>query len=150
MEFLGESSVVSSVSVAGNVSGLRGFYGSQKSGLVQRRPVVAMATLGDLQESVARRFNNLIRRHCARAPQLGSWASISHESLCEQGELGKTAPVEVVGEEPTQPSGQNEKKRKTVLILMSDTGGGHRASAEAIKATFELEYGDDYQVGCAI
>ncbi|KAM3257658.1 hypothetical protein ACQJBY_049772 [Aegilops geniculata] len=35
---------------------------------------------------------------------------------------------------------------KKVLILMSDTGGGHRASAEAIKAAFAQEYGDDYQV----
>ncbi|RHN39728.1 putative monogalactosyldiacylglycerol synthase [Medicago truncatula] len=38
------------------------------------------------------------------------------------------------------------KKAKKVLILMSDTGGGHRASAEAIKAAFYQEYGDDYQV----
>ena len=29
---------------------------------------------------------------------------------------------------------------------MSDTGGGHRAFAEAIKATFNKEYGEDYQV----
>uniref|UniRef100_A0A0E0QRK5 monogalactosyldiacylglycerol synthase n=2 Tax=Oryza TaxID=4527 RepID=A0A0E0QRK5_ORYRU len=35
---------------------------------------------------------------------------------------------------------------KKVLILMSDTGGGHRASAEAIKAAFIQEFGDDYQV----
>jgi 1,2-diacylglycerol 3-beta-galactosyltransferase len=35
---------------------------------------------------------------------------------------------------------------KRVLILMSDTGGGHRASAEAIKAAFNEEFGDDYQV----
>ncbi|GJN33962.1 hypothetical protein PR202_gb22593 [Eleusine coracana subsp. coracana] len=35
---------------------------------------------------------------------------------------------------------------KKVLILMSDTGGGHRASAEAIKAAFMQEFGDDYQV----
>ncbi|WVZ65006.1 hypothetical protein U9M48_014440, partial [Paspalum notatum var. saurae] len=35
---------------------------------------------------------------------------------------------------------------KKVLILMSDTGGGHRASAEAIKAAFVQEFGDDYQV----
>jgi predicted Ser/Thr protein kinase len=27
---------------------------------------------------------------------------------------------------------------KKLLILMSDTGGGHRASAEAIKAAFSL------------
>lgn len=35
---------------------------------------------------------------------------------------------------------------KTILILMSDTGGGHRASAEAIKQAFESEYGDKYRV----
>nr|CAB3453419.1 unnamed protein product [Digitaria exilis] len=35
---------------------------------------------------------------------------------------------------------------KKVLILMSDTGGGHRASAEAIKAAFMQEFGDDYQL----
>ncbi|KAK1323469.1 hypothetical protein QJS10_CPA02g01350 [Acorus calamus] len=35
---------------------------------------------------------------------------------------------------------------KKVLILMSDTGGGHRASAEAIKAAFSEEFGDAYQV----
>lgn len=31
-----------------------------------------------------------------------------------------------------------------VLVLMSDTGGGHRASAQAIKAGFEQLYGDQY------
>ena len=35
---------------------------------------------------------------------------------------------------------------KRVLNLMSDTGGGHRASTEAIKAAFYEEFGDDYQV----
>lgn len=30
--------------------------------------------------------------------------------------------------------------RRKVLILMSDTGGGHRASAEALQAAFEMEY----------
>jgi 1,2-diacylglycerol 3-beta-galactosyltransferase len=36
---------------------------------------------------------------------------------------------------------------KRVLILMSKTGGGHLASAEALKAVFELEYGaQDVQV----
>lgn len=37
-------------------------------------------------------------------------------------------------------------KTKNVLILMSDTGGGHRASAEAIRDAFRLEFGDEYQV----
>ncbi|XP_010413816.1 PREDICTED: monogalactosyldiacylglycerol synthase 3, chloroplastic-like [Camelina sativa] len=35
---------------------------------------------------------------------------------------------------------------KTVLILMSDTGGGHRASAEAIRDAFKIEFGDDYRI----
>ncbi|KAF7154007.1 hypothetical protein RHSIM_Rhsim01G0057900 [Rhododendron simsii] len=37
-------------------------------------------------------------------------------------------------------------RTKNVLILMSDTGGGHRASAEAIRDAFRLEFGDEYQV----
>ena len=39
-------------------------------------------------------------------------------------------------------------KAKNVLILMSDTGGGHRASAEALRDAFRIEFGDAYQV-CA-
>jgi 1,2-diacylglycerol 3-beta-galactosyltransferase len=38
------------------------------------------------------------------------------------------------------------ERTKNVLILMSDTGGGHRASAEAIREAFKLEYGDEYNV----
>jgi 1,2-diacylglycerol 3-beta-galactosyltransferase len=36
---------------------------------------------------------------------------------------------------------------KKVLILMSDTGGGHRASAEALRDTFRERYGGRFQVG---
>ncbi len=35
---------------------------------------------------------------------------------------------------------------KKILILMSDTGGGHRASAEALKAAFQERYGAEFQV----
>ncbi|XP_028760774.1 monogalactosyldiacylglycerol synthase 2, chloroplastic [Neltuma alba] len=35
---------------------------------------------------------------------------------------------------------------KNVLILMSDTGGGHRASAEAIRDAFQIEFGDGYRI----
>lgn len=38
------------------------------------------------------------------------------------------------------------ERTKNVLILMSDTGGGHRASAEAIRDAFGIEYGDMYKV----
>lgn len=37
-------------------------------------------------------------------------------------------------------------RSKNVLILMSDTGGGHRASAEAIRDAFKLEFGDEYNI----
>lgn len=38
------------------------------------------------------------------------------------------------------------ERTKNVLILMSDTGGGHRASAEAIRDAFKIEFGDEYRV----
>ncbi|KAF7806450.1 monogalactosyldiacylglycerol synthase 2, chloroplastic-like [Senna tora] len=37
-------------------------------------------------------------------------------------------------------------RTKNVLILMSDTGGGHRASAEAIRDAFQMEFGDEYSI----
>ncbi|KAI3754376.1 hypothetical protein L1987_54159 [Smallanthus sonchifolius] len=37
-------------------------------------------------------------------------------------------------------------RTKNVLILMSDTGGGHRASAEAIRDAFKMEFGDEYRI----
>ncbi len=36
--------------------------------------------------------------------------------------------------------------KKRIMILMSDTGGGHRASADAIKAGFHILYGDKFEV----
>ncbi|KAK8262247.1 hypothetical protein V6Z12_D13G244100 [Gossypium hirsutum] len=38
------------------------------------------------------------------------------------------------------------ERTKNVLILMSDTGGGHRASAEAIRDAFSIEFGDEYRI----
>lgn len=42
------------------------------------------------------------------------------------------------------------ERTKNVLILMSDTGGGHRASAEAIRDAFRIEFGDEYKVGLSL
>lgn len=52
----------------------------------------------------------------------------------------------VFEEEVLPINGVEVESPKKVLILMSDTGGGHRASAEAIKAAFNQEFGDEYQV----
>lgn len=35
---------------------------------------------------------------------------------------------------------------KRILILMSNTGGGHKASADAIKGGFAQLYGEKYEV----
>ncbi|PNW74102.1 hypothetical protein CHLRE_13g585301v5 [Chlamydomonas reinhardtii] len=42
------------------------------------------------------------------------------------------------------PTPESEKRR--ILIGMSNTGGGHKASAEAIKAAFQETYGDKYEI----
>lgn len=52
------------------------------------------------------------------------------------------------GDDPMEMVQLGAERTKNVLILMSDTGGGHRASAEAIKDAFRLEFGDEYRV-CA-
>ncbi|KAJ3679156.1 hypothetical protein LUZ60_017167 [Juncus effusus] len=51
-----------------------------------------------------------------------------------------------LGGPPAEEEAAGREWRKNVLILMSDTGGGHRASAEAIKDAFRLQYGDEYRV----
>ena len=57
---------------------------------------------------------------------------------------GGGGDVDGVGE--VEEAAARAEAPKKVLILMSDTGGGHRASAEAIKSAFTQEFGDDYQV----
>lgn len=87
-------------------------------------------------------FNRVIKFHCDRIPigfasvRLGSEES---NGVSEDGSGG-------LEEEGLPKNGVGSKRTKKVLILMSDTGGGHRASAEAIKAAFYDEYGDEYEV----
>ncbi|XP_039117380.1 monogalactosyldiacylglycerol synthase, chloroplastic isoform X1 [Dioscorea cayenensis subsp. rotundata] len=78
-------------------------------------------------------FNRLARFHCYRFP-----LSFSSLSLSDSHSVLVDDPL------PLPPSPFDSSKK--VLILMSDTGGGHRASAEAIKAAFNQEFGDEYQV----
>ncbi|KAL7259705.1 hypothetical protein ACSBR1_005562 [Camellia fascicularis] len=63
------------------------------------------------------------------------------------GSSQKRRKYEIQEEEGTMEMVQiGAERTKNVLILMSDTGGGHRASAEAIRDAFRLEFGDEYQV----
>lgn len=49
-----------------------------------------------------------------------------------------------VGAAERESSAQGGPKR--LLIMMSNTGGGHRASAEAIRDAFKEKHGEEYQV----
>lgn len=117
--------------------GVGGFVGDNKS------KNVAWLSCSSKSGSVFRKFiaqfNSVVRFHCERIP-IG-FASIRQDSsgLRDEG-------FGVVEEEGVPLNGVEFKNPKKVLILMSDTGGGHRASAEAIKAAFNEEFGDEYQV----
>ncbi|XP_074280448.1 monogalactosyldiacylglycerol synthase, chloroplastic [Silene latifolia] len=91
-------------------------------------------------------FNSFIRVHCDRIP-IG-FASIGGGETNSGENNGVSDNGHVVLEDSRVPiNGVVEgDSPKRVLILMSDTGGGHRASAEAIKAAFSEQYGDEYQV----
>lgn len=63
------------------------------------------------------------------------------------GSSQKRAKYDIQDEDDTMEMEQiGADRAKNVLILMSDTGGGHRASAEAIRDAFKLEFGDEYKI----
>ncbi|XP_058724927.1 probable monogalactosyldiacylglycerol synthase, chloroplastic [Vicia villosa] len=102
-------------------------------------------------------FNRAVRFHCERIPlgfaslQVGDGNGDGGNAGAGNGEgdgngVGGIGNETVVKDDGLELKGEGRGKPKKVLILMSDTGGGHRASAEAIKAAFYQEYGDEYQV----
>ncbi|KAK4277264.1 hypothetical protein QN277_015282 [Acacia crassicarpa] len=92
-------------------------------------------------------FNRAVRFHCEKIPigfaslriDSGDNGSGDSNGLREDG-------CSVLEDDRLPLNGAEAENPKKVLILMSDTGGGHRASAEAIKAAFHEEFGNDYQV----
>lgn len=92
--------------------------------------------------SILNDFNRYIKFHSERIP-IG-FASVRVGSGVNNGltESGRG----VLEDDGLALNGVEAETPKKVLILMSDTGGGHRASAEAIKAAFHEEFGDEYQV----
>lgn len=95
-------------------------------------------------------FNRFVRFHTYQIP-LG-FASISSgngelpPTRDENNDISDRSDVILDDDDGACVSSTEADKPKKVLILMSDTGGGHRASAEAIKAAFEQEFGDKYRV----
>ncbi|XP_059292296.1 probable monogalactosyldiacylglycerol synthase, chloroplastic isoform X2 [Lycium ferocissimum] len=88
-------------------------------------------------------FNKAIRFHCEKIP-LG-FASVGVGVHCGESN-GVREEGSLLENEGIPNNGVESEPPKKVLILMSDTGGGHRASAEAIRAAFNEEFGDKYQV----
>ncbi|KAI7987247.1 hypothetical protein LOK49_LG13G02796 [Camellia lanceoleosa] len=113
--------------------GIGGWVGEKKP---KSNKVVASLSLSSTSASSIRKlineFNRVVKFHCEKIP-IG-FASIRVGSgdangLREDG-------CGVLEDEGIHLNGVESGSPKKVLILMSDTGGGHRASAEAIKATF--------------
>ncbi|KAG8487791.1 hypothetical protein CXB51_018608 [Gossypium anomalum] len=131
------------------------FSGFRDSISQKKRRVAAAASLSlgarnSVSSSVRRilnDFNRAIKFHCDRIP-IG-FASIRVGSEDNNGvrDGGGGGVLEVEG---LPLNGVETETPKKVLILMSDTGGGHRASAEAIKAAFNEEFGDEYQLTFAL
>ncbi|VFQ79267.1 unnamed protein product [Cuscuta campestris] len=112
---------------------------------VSKRKVLCLSTAGSASARIGRAlnlFNRAIRIHCEKVP-LG-FASIQAGSVESNGVSRDGNGV--LEDEGIHISAVQDDAPKTVLILMSDTGGGHRASAEAIKAAFSQEFGEKYQV----
>ncbi|XP_011031421.1 PREDICTED: monogalactosyldiacylglycerol synthase, chloroplastic-like isoform X2 [Populus euphratica] len=107
-------------------------------------------------KSVWSEFNRAIRFHCERIPigfasvQVGSGDKNGNNNISSDNGNGinglRDDGCSVLVDDGVPLNSVEGVSPKRVLILMSDTGGGHRASAEAIKAAFNEEFGDDYQV----
>ncbi|KAL4650684.1 hypothetical protein ACB092_01G106000 [Castanea dentata] len=112
----------------------------------KKRNVRASLSLGGRGGSGIRRilsdFNRAIKFHCERIP-IG-FASVRVGSVDNNGI--REDGCGVLEDDGLALNGVATETPKKVLILMSDTGGGHRASAEAIKAAFHEQFGDEYQV----
>ncbi|KAL5980447.1 Monogalactosyldiacylglycerol synthase 1, chloroplastic [Asimina triloba] len=88
-------------------------------------------------------FNRFVKFHSEKIPIGFGFASVGVQAGESQtGEYHN----DILEDDALNVNGVQTEDPKKVLILMSDTGGGHRASAEAIKAAFNEEFGDEYRV----
>lgn len=123
-------------------------YFDRSWGLVGEKGPKLVASLSWSSRGVSRvrrifgEFNRAVRFHCEKIP-IG-FASVHVNSGDNNGLRGDGNGV--LEDEGLVLNVVEAEKPKKVLILMSDTGGGHRASAEAIKAAFNEEFGEEYQV----
>lgn len=84
-------------------------------------------------------FNEMVKRHTRVVP-------LGYSRGKKNASLGKDSSSPLLETDDFGNDLVAQEGQRRVLILMSDTGGGHRASAEAIKQTFEQEFGNTYKV----
>lgn len=123
----------------------RSSIGQQKRHKHRVAASLSLSSKASVSSSISRlvsEFNKAIKFHCERIP-IG-FASIRVGASENNGMRDENGGV--LEEDGLPLNGVENDHPKKVLILMSDTGGGHRASAEAIKAAFNEKFGDEYQV----
>ncbi|KAG6542394.1 hypothetical protein Mapa_016223 [Marchantia paleacea] len=106
---------------------------------------LTVACLPRKQAKLVETLNRLIRKGTERVPLGGvpfGGALLGRDDISR---VQDHKALEAISDDDKNPQ-LDPGRPKKVLILMSDTGGGHRASAEAIKATFELEFGEEFEV----
>lgn len=110
---------------------------------------LTVACLPRKQAKLVETLNRLIRKGTERVPLGGvpfGGALLGRDDISR---VQDHKAFEAISDDDKNPQ-LDPGRPKKVLILMSDTGGGHRASAEALKATFELEFGEEFEVSvCA-
>ena len=124
------------------------FYFDRFGGVVGEKGPKVVASLSWSNRGVSKvrrifsEFNTAVRFHCEKIP-IG-FASFGVNAGENSGLRGDGNGV--LEDEGLVLNAVEAESPKKVLILMSDTGGGHRASAEAIKAAFNEAFGEEYQV----
>lgn len=83
-----------------------------------------------------------IGRASAASSEVGPWGIPSDGSSMYRA----TPLFPLGGRTPVRGGFSLKSKKPRIMILMSDTGGGHRASAQALKAGFEHMYGQKYHI----
>ncbi|DBB01119.1 hypothetical protein WJX77_006919 [Trebouxia sp. C0004] len=115
-------------------------FSSQQSSAPIRLPTRAWRPSFQSGGSGSNKWSN--KSHLHRPFALGVGAGTGGSML-----YGSAGAAQLGGFWPFKSKAKsNGKAKKRVLVLMSDTGGGHRASAEAIRSGFQILYGNQYHL----
>lgn len=144
----------------------QGLYGARNpggggDGDQQRRMHALLAPPGDTGEQKREKEKNVEDTESRRRNVVGacvrraSWTSVRNSralgavTALSAGKGSRAADLALrasaTGMDLESRVSQAESRPKRILILMSDTGGGHRASSEALTAAMKDLYGDQVQ-----